>query len=148
MNTYAILPLCPVILNFLLLIFILTKGRKKKLNQAFAILSLSVMVWNFGYFLLYIAPSKNTALLIRHINFLGVVFMPPTLLYFVMVLINKFTKQTKIVCLTAFTSSFILFLLNFKGFTTSDVLRYHWGYLPLTSKTGVVFTSLFVVYNF
>jgi signal transduction histidine kinase len=148
MNAYATLPLTAVVLNLLLLIFILLKGRRKRLNQSFAILSSTVMVWNFGYFLMYISPSEKFALLFgRQIIFFGAVFLPPTFLYFLMVLINKFTMQTKIVCLTAFFLSLILFLLNFKGFITNNVVRYSWGYLPVASKNGFLFIFLFIFCN-
>jgi signal transduction histidine kinase len=148
MNTYAIIPLCAAVLNLLLVIFIVTKGGDKRLKQAFALVSFSVMVWNAGYFLLYIAPSKDFAFHVRHINFLGAVFLHSTFLYFIVVLTGQVTKRTKIVSFTAFVSSFILFLLNFKGFTTNDVIQYHWGYLPATAKTGVIYTLLFISYNF
>ena len=128
MNIYAILPLCATILNLFLVIFILTKGEKKQLNMAFAILSFSVMVWNFGYFLMYIAPSKDFAFLFaRQVMFFGTVFLPPTFLLFIMVLIDKFTKQTKILYLSAYIFSLTLYLLYFDGFTTNNVIRYSWG---------------------
>jgi signal transduction histidine kinase len=146
MNTYAILPLCAATLNLFLIIFILTKGGKRSLNQSFAVFSFFVMVWNLGYFLLYIAPSKDIALLVRHINFFGAVFVPPTFLLFVLIITNQISKQTKIVSLTAFISSFVLFLLNFMGFTTYDVIQFDWGYLPKAAKTGFVFTFLFMSY--
>jgi signal transduction histidine kinase len=44
------------------------------------------------------------------------------------------------------TFSLILFLLNFKGFTTYDVIRFDWGYIPKAGKTGFVFTSFFMFY--
>jgi len=146
MKTYAILPLFVVILNVLLLIFILARGERKKLNLAFFLVSICVMVWNIGYFLLYIAPSKDFALFSRQINFLGTVFIPPSFLYLVMVFTGQTTKRKKIICLTAFVISFILFLANFKGFATKDVIQYDWGYVPKAAKTGVVFTLMFMSY--
>ena len=146
MNTYALFPLSATLVNLFLLIFILTKGRKKRLNQSFALFSFCMMIWNLGYFLLYIAPSKDIALSFRHINFFGAVFIPPTFLYFVLVLTAQLTKRTKIICLTAFLFSFTLFLLNFKGFTTNDVIQFDWGYLPKAAKTGFVLIFLYVFY--
>ena len=146
MNTYATLPLIATLVNLFLVIFILAKGGKKRLNQSFALFSLGVMVWNLGYFLLYIAPTKDIALLFRHINFFGAAFIPPTFFYFIIVLTGQVTKRTKILSLTAFVFSFILFLLNFKGVTTNDVYQFDWGYLPKAAKTGFVFILTYVFY--
>ena len=99
-----------------------------------------------GYFLLYIAPTKDIALVFRHINFLGAVFIPPTFFYFVMVLTGQVAKRTKFLSLTAFVFSCTLFLLNFKGFTTNDVYQFDWGYLPKAAKTGFVFIFLYIFY--
>ncbi len=146
MNTYAIFPLTAAILTLFLIIFVLSQGGKKKLNLSFAFVIFCNMVWNVGYYLLYVAPSRDFALFSRHINFFGTVFTPPTFLYLIMVLTGQVTKLTKNVCLTAFAASFILFILNFKGFITNDVTRYYWGYLPTASKTGVFFALMFIVY--
>ena len=146
MNTYAIFPLSAAILNLFLIIFILMKGGKKRLNQSFALLSLCALTWNLGYFFLYISPSKDIALLVRHINFFGAVFTPPAFLYFVMVLTNQIRKHIKNICLAAFIISFILFLLNFKGFSSHDVLEFDWGYVPKAAKTAFVFTLMFISY--
>jgi two-component system NtrC family sensor kinase len=146
MNAYAILPLIAAILNLFLAIFVIKKGGKKKLNLSFSLVIVCAMVWNFGYFLLYVAPTRDFALLIRHIIFFGTVFIPPTFLYLIMVLTDQVTKRKKIVSITAFSSSFILSLLNFTGFTTDDVTRYYWGYLPDASRTGGFFALMFIVY--
>jgi two-component system NtrC family sensor kinase len=148
MTFYALLPLCATILNLFLVIFILTKGAKRKLNHSFALVSLCVMVWNFGYFLLYIAPSRNFAFSYLQVVFFGAVFIPPTFLYFMMALTDQITKKTKIVCLTAFVYSLTLFILNFWGFCSNDVIRYYWGYSPIGPKTSIFFLFSFLSYMF
>jgi signal transduction histidine kinase len=146
MNIYAIFPLIAAILNLFLVIFILTKGGEKKLKLAFSTVIFFNTVWNVGYYLLYIAPSRDFALMSRQVNFFGTVFIPPSFLVLIILLTNQVTKLTKIVSLTAFASCFILFLLNFAGFTTYDVIHHYWGYLPVASKTGVFFILVFVFY--
>jgi signal transduction histidine kinase len=143
-NTYAILPLSSAILNLFLVILILFKGKEGKLNHSFALLCFCAMIWNFGYYLLYSSSSKDLALLSRQINFFGAVFVPPTFLYFTMILTKKFSKRSKNIFLATLISSFILFLLNFRGFTTNDVIQFSWGYLPAAAKTGFVFILLFI----
>jgi signal transduction histidine kinase len=64
-----------------------------------------------------------------------------------MVTTDEFKKQTKIVCLSAYIFSLTLFILNFKGFVTNDVIRYSWGYLPEASKNGFIFVFLFISCN-
>ncbi|MBN1255117.1 MAG: GAF domain-containing protein [Deltaproteobacteria bacterium] len=146
MNNYAIFPLSAAILNILLVFFILKQGGNKKLNRSFAMLCISISIWNFGYLLLYISNSRDFALFSRQINFLGAVFAPSTFLYFVLILTNNITKRTSIISFSAFSFSVILFLANFRGFTTYDVIQYSWGYLPKAGKTGFIFTSLFLIY--
>src|SRR4030043_794883 len=122
MKIAAALPLSVVILNLFLLIFILSRPGEKNIKLSFALLSFCVMVWNSGYFLLNIVPTRELALISRQVNFFGAVFVPPSFLYFILALTGQDTTKRKIIFLAALVSSFTLFILNFKGFTTNEVV--------------------------
>jgi len=77
---------------FILSAFVYLKGRNKKINQTFALYSLSTAIWSGCEAYAISTTSQANALLWWRINHIGVIFIPVFFVHFVFSLLG-FNEQ-------------------------------------------------------
>ncbi|UCD35862.1 MAG: hypothetical protein JSU90_03250, partial [Nitrospiraceae bacterium] len=85
------------ITHFLLAIFVYTRNRAAKLNQIYALYSLSIAVWSIFEALAITRYDRSLALLLWRINHVGVIFLTVTFVHFVFEFLNIEGRKKKLI---------------------------------------------------
>ncbi len=140
-NIHAIPPLITAILSFILGIFVLKSNIKSMVNRLFFLLCLTACIWQFGFFMVYSSTNTNIALFWVRIGYLGVIFIPPIFLHF-LVLFFKSKKYKKFILLSYIYSTIFFFLTRTNYFL--DVQKYYWGYYTKGGFLHYIFLAIFI----
>lgn len=89
-------------------IFAFAKNRRNKINQSFLFFAITVAIWGFGGWAIGLAKNPTTALFWWKMSFIGVIFIPVSLLHFVFIFLGE--KERKIFYLIYLFDLFILML--------------------------------------
>jgi signal transduction histidine kinase len=117
------------LLSLLLGLFVFLKGRDKPANLTLAFSSLALALWCFGQLMGGLAVSKTAVLGWTRVGIGGAIFIPVFFLHFVLVLIDRHTKDTKTLFF-AYGLGGILLLFDFTpllaaGVAPSSGFRYY-----------------------
>jgi signal transduction histidine kinase len=81
MKFAALIPLTAAALNFVLALFVLTRGLQGSVNRIYMLWGSSLTVWNIGVFFLFTIDDPDAALFWARFVQFGVVFLPISLLH-------------------------------------------------------------------
>ncbi|MHA1224039.1 MAG: histidine kinase N-terminal 7TM domain-containing protein, partial [Candidatus Heimdallarchaeaceae archaeon] len=119
-----------LVTNFYMGIFVLYKNYKSELNRAFFLITLSIMIWSFGEFMMRIQTDPLIGTFWAKITWSGVVLIPATILNFSLIL-AKILEYIKIkyLKLPIFLPSilFVLIILGSNIFVSGVETRW-WGF--------------------
>ena len=85
------------IINFGLGLFVISKGFNRRINQIFALYSLSLAVWSILEAWGITRTDESTALLLWRINHIGVIFIPIFLTHFTFLFLNIKDRRRKFI---------------------------------------------------
>jgi len=103
-------------------LFVWLKNRKKRLNQAFALMCLSIVVWSFSYFLWQMSTTKESALFWTRALMAGSIFIPVTYLHFILIFLKKIQEKKKFI-IFGYLIFFFFFFANFTSSFVNNVTR-------------------------
>ena len=112
MNSYALASFIISILSFLLGFFVFLKSRKSLINRAYLDLMLSISLWSFGLYRVFLSLSEAIALFWCHFLYIGSIFIPTSFVIFVLKFLGLQQKNKNLVKLL-YSSSFLFVVLNF-----------------------------------
>lgn len=142
MGFFTLLPLISSISVFFIGLFIFLQNFKAKINVAFFLHSLAISIWLFGTFMMFL--SKNDFLSVifwDRFIYIGVVFIPVLLYYFVL----SYTKQKNDTILyVGLVLSFLFLIASRTQYFVDNVFIYKWG----VHTRAYIFHHLFLVYFF
>ena len=142
MNPYAIPPIITCIIIFVSGIFVFIKNRKSSVNIVFSIFSLILVIWLFGYSMMYLSTDSNRALFWARTGFLGIIFVPILSYHFISVFLNKKDKAFLfLIYLLAIPS----LLLSYTNYIYNGIIVHFWGYYPTAGKIYLIFLLMFVI---
>ena len=143
LTSFFIACLINAILNFILGIVTLLKGRKILLNQIWVLFCLTVSLWSLGLGFTTTATNIETALFwLKYFYYLGLIFLPITFLHFCLIFVNQENKR-KVLIITNYVIGFLLLIADFSGLLVAAKPLYPFNYYgipyPLYSAFGIVF---------
>ncbi len=122
MNLYTSASTAALVINVALGFFVIHKGRDLLRNRLFGILCIIIGIWCAYPLAMSLAPSPEAALLFVRFIYVFAVFCPTVYLHFVLVLVNA-RKHLKPFVYAAYSTSAVLFFLNFSPLFIKDVTR-------------------------
>jgi len=146
MSIFAILPSISAIFVATLGIFVLRKNRKSKINQIFFLFTVSVFVWLFGTFMMFISKTVEAAIFWDRFVYKGVAFIPVIGYHLVLTLSRKESKK-KLLFLGYFLS-FLFLILSSSSHFVAGVYEYSWGIHTQARFLHHIFLVFFTFYCF
>lgn len=141
---YAIPPLVASLGNLFLGGLVLGKKPNSRLHQVFALFSLCVAIWSFGFFMVYVnADNKQAALLWNKFYSVGMVMIPVVYLHFVLILTDTKSKLFWTICNFAYAASIAILLTVPTHLFNKDLTLLYWGYSPVRGITGTIYDALY-----
>ncbi len=118
-------PLISAIFVFGLGIFVYFEKPKSKLNVIFALLCLSVSIWLFGTFMMFLSKDNDPkAIFWDRFIYIGVVFVPSLFYHFSL----EFRKiNRKKLLILSYILSFIFLVISRTDYFVSGLFKYPWG---------------------
>lgn len=145
-SIYSIPPFCSATLALSLGIFVLIKNRKSYSNISLAFLCFSIAIWLYSYSICYSSKDAGVALFWARTSYLGIIFIPLSLLQFSLSVMQIDKKRL----LTIFyLFAFIFVVLSRTNLFFSHVQKYFWGYYPRVAVLYHFFLIYFIgVYSY
>jgi len=132
--------------------FVYFKNRKKLENKLFALLNLTIVIWAINYGFWQIATDKTVALFFIRLLMVGAIFIPVSLLHFILKFLDLDQKKKWVLILNYLIALF-LFVFNFSSLIVKDVKSIL--YFPFWPEGGILFhffllwfltTIIYVIY--
>jgi signal transduction histidine kinase len=143
LNIFHALPsLLAFLINLGLGVFVYLKNLQNRVNSAFLLMSISIAVWNFQTFGLYIAPDETFAKIWLRIFGVGFCFIPPTSLLFVFSFTQAQSKVRRVLLIPVFLISIFFTILNLTGGLIKEVVKISWKYAP----RGLMYNILLIFF--
>ena len=146
MSVYAISTLITACTVALLASFVFLKNPSSRTNQTYSLYGLSIFVWVFGAFLMYLSKNKDIAIYASRIFFSGVIFIALTGYHFSAVVVNS-RFDRKIIPYFYILSLFFLFICVYTGMFVTDMYCYYWGYYPKVTIWSCITGGLYYVFS-
>jgi diguanylate cyclase (GGDEF)-like protein len=133
--------------------FVFSKNRKGIQNITYFVLSLSIALYSFGYFIWQFANNEAYALFWFRILVVGIILINVTYLHFVFAFLGILQREKKFL-IACYIINFIFILLNFSSLLyTGLVPRYGLGFWPIPTTFFHIYLSfwffqLFYGYSF
>lgn len=111
LNQYIIALTVTGVINLSLCLFVISRNLKKRINQVFALYSLSLALWSIFEAWGISTTNSSLALLLWRINHIGVIFIPIFLTHFTFLFLNIQDRRTKFIPIS-YVIGFIFLILN------------------------------------
>jgi len=111
LGQYFIALLITGIINLVLCFLVISRGFKRRINQIFALYSLSLAVWSIFEAFGITRIDESIALLLWRINHVGVIFIPVFLTHFIFLFLHVEGKKRKFIPIY-YVVAFLFLLLN------------------------------------
>ena len=146
MNFYALPPILTSLLLFFIIVFVYASNPRSKLNIIFTFFCLSMLVWLFGFSMMYQdAANATVALKWARFGFLGILFVPIFAYHFIATFTDTVPKSWTLPLLYSF--GFIMLFFSQTTLIYSGVHLYFWGFYPIAGPLYLLFllmsTALF-----
>ncbi len=148
---YAILPFVGCIAMLLFVLFVLMYRPKSAVNLLFLLFCLTVMIWLFGTYKMFIVTTDTEIVFWDHIIYAGVTLMPVFLYHFGVVYLRKIetSKIQHLIVASGYIFGFIFLVLSqFSQLFVSGVYRYKWGAHTIAGPFHHIFLVFFLFYFF
>ena len=132
--------------------FVYLKNRKKLENKLFVLLNLAIAIWAINYGFWQMAIDKTIALFFIRLLMVGAIFIPVSLLHFILKFLGLDQKKKRILILNYLIALF-LFIFNFTPLIVRNVRSIL--YFPFWPEGGILFhffifwfftTIIYVIY--
>jgi len=151
MNPFAISGLLIVISSSLFGIFVFVKNRKSRVNQSWAIFSVAIAIWGYGFYKGGNATIPSLALFWYRIAYIGIIFIPVFFYHFVCVWLGL--KKKTLLYLSYLYGFFFLILewspwkdLFFGITNIKRLFTFYWVYPPTFLLTFFVIIWFAIVF--
>jgi HD-GYP domain-containing protein (c-di-GMP phosphodiesterase class II) len=143
---YAIPPLIASLGNLFLGGLVLGKKPNSRLYQVWALFSLCLAVWSFGFFMVYVNPaSKVAAQEWNKFYSVGMVMIPIVYFHFVLLLTKTKNKALWYMCRIGYVVSFAIVATIPTSLFNRDLTLLYWGYSPVRGVTGKVYDIIYPI---
>ncbi|MFA5867494.1 MAG: HD domain-containing phosphohydrolase [Actinomycetota bacterium] len=143
---YAIPPLVASLGNLFLGGLVLGKKPNSRMHQIFALFSLCVAIWSFGFFMVYVnTDNKQAALLWNKFYSVGMVMIPVVYLHFVLILTDTKNKLLWTLCRFFYVASVSIVLTVPTHLFNKDLTLLYWGYSPIRGISGMIYDVLYPI---
>lgn len=144
MNLYAVPPIITGVLIFIIGLIVYFNNRKAKANIIFSLFCLSMVVWLFGFCMMYLSGDDALwALRWARLGFIGIGFIPILAFHFILVFTNK--PNHKLLIPTLYVAGAISVLAGQTDLVYSGVGRYFWGFYPVAGPLYFIFLLMFAI---
>jgi len=141
---FALSCLVTGIIGLTLGLFVYFKNRKQLVNKKWCLLSTSIFIWEFGYFMLLLSVDKGRALLWTHFLYFGATLIPVFFLDFVHSFLEIREKRKKLIK-TLYILSVILLSFVFTPFFVKDIVpKLSFKYYP---QPGIVYHFFLLIFS-
>lgn len=139
LNPHSLFPFIAFIGNLSIGIFVYLKDRKSLINKTFALMSSSIAILSLDILGLYLATNETFALYWMRLFRIGMIFIPPTLLHFILAFTKDRSQSRENILYLAYGIAVIFTILNWTGQFKDELIRSAWKYSP---KSGKLYTLL------
>lgn len=140
----SLIPLTAAIVNFALLLFVLTRDHRSRLNRVFLLWGASMTTWNVGTFLMFRVHDAATATLVARLQHCGLIFLPLSLLH-LSLLISQIRVPRLLTALYAWFG--LLALSNFTGFFITGARESGWAFYAVPGPGYWLFTASYAFFT-
>jgi len=140
----SLIPLTAALINFALMLFVLTRDRRSVLNRVFLLWGASMIVWNVGTFVLFRMHDPAEALFWARVQHFGLIFLPMSLLHLTL-LITQVRLPKLVGALYVWFG--LVALSNFTGVFISDVRESGWSFYAVPGPAYWVFTVSYLFFT-
>jgi signal transduction histidine kinase len=151
-----LIPLAAAICNLCVTLFVCSRGMRSTLSRVFLLWGLSIMVWNFGTYFLFVLGNQpenhHAALMWARFLQMGVIFIPVSLFHLTLLIAQI---QVKKYIYLVYLFGVILALTNFTDFFIPDVryVGYAWyskaglGFYLFSLSYTLTFISIIILFR-
>ena len=145
MTLHHLLPLVAFLLNVVLVGIALFRNARSRLNRVFAYCVAGMAIWNFGVFMLRLAPDPTTAAYWEGVIHVGVIAIPAFYYHFVLIFLDSTRSRHRSLFL-AYGLAGVFTALNLGGSSLfmRGVTWTVWGWVP---ATGPLYLPFFLYVN-
>ncbi|MBI2153250.1 MAG: GAF domain-containing protein [Candidatus Rokubacteria bacterium] len=143
MILHQLLPLVAFALNLTLVVMVLYRDHRSRLNQVFASVAAALGVWNLGVFFLRWTADTETAVLVEKVLHLGVILVPAFYYHFVVVFLEIAPRRRRLLAFTYALALAFLALSPTPLFMRGVAVTY-WGFAPAAGPLYNVFFAYFM----
>jgi signal transduction histidine kinase len=140
----SIIPLTAALINFALVLFVLTRDRRSVLNRVFLLWGASMVVWNVGTVFMFRVFEPADALVWTRIQHLGLIFLPVSLLH-LSLLITQVRLPKLIIGLYAWFG--ILAASVFTNFFISGARESGWAFYAVAGPGYWLFAASYLFFT-
>ena len=140
----ALIPLTAALINFALMLFVLTRDRRSVLNRVFLLWGASMVMWNVGTVLLFRVFEPADALFWARFQHFGLIFLPVSLLH-LSLLITQVRLPKLITGLYGWFG--LLAASNFTGFFISGAKESGWAYYAVAGPGYWLFAVSYLFFT-
>jgi two-component system nitrogen regulation sensor histidine kinase GlnL len=126
-----------------LCLFVYQHDKKNRANQTFALMSLTLVLWNMDIFSLDYAATPAQALFWSRLFRVGMVLMPPTFLHCAVVFTDTKARWLRPALLVSYAIGIVLVAANSFDMLVSRVEWVRWGYYPRPQPLYSLHTASF-----
>lgn len=119
--------------------------QKSRLGIIFSLFCLSVTIWLFGTFMMFISKTDEKAIFWDRIVYGGVIFIPILMYHLSLIFVKFEQKQTKILRL-GYIISLIFFVLSRTNYFVNGLYKYSWGVHTQARMFHHIFLIFFFIY--
>lgn len=124
-------------------LIVLFKGLKKKANIFCSLMAISVALWSLGFGLMVSADNFASAFFfLKHIHYLGAIFISPCFLHFTLILLNL-EKKHRFIIIFNYILAILLQIANFSGNLATVIPKSPFNYYTDPYLLYYVFTFMF-----
>ena len=147
MNVYSVLPLIALFSNLFLCFYILYINPKKRLNQIYSFITISLSVWSIAHFYLFNASSLIEANFWNNIGTTGAVFTAIFMFHFSLVFTKAKMSSLKwlILSFLYIISAGFTFLEFNTNLLTKNMTSTYWGYNE-TPGNLYILLSMYIIF--
>jgi len=131
MHFYWLPPLLAGVLDLFLCLLVLWHAPHRRLNQTFALFTLSLTSWNLDIAALYFFADYDLALHWSAAFRYGMLFIPPTVYHLALALTGRWTPASRLFLAVGYATAFVLCLANGQGVLVDHLEIRVWGYYPV-----------------
>ncbi|MFH0924433.1 MAG: ATP-binding protein [bacterium] len=109
MNALSFSSLLIIISTFAMMVFLLIKGKGKKVSIIWGLLCIALFIWGITGFKISLTTSKKQAYLLWQIGYIGIVFIPPLFFHFICSVLKL---KKNLLLLIVYTTAILFVLIN------------------------------------